>query len=150
MTETASSRPVGAQATGGTTIEDTGEGSTHIADVVVAKIVAAACREVGGIHDMGSTSMGSAVTGALAAVTGSGDQQSTKGVSVQVGQHEAIVNVNIIVEYGARIPQIADALRGTIGQRLDTLTGLTVRAVNIEVSDIFFPPQQPPPQTQLA
>jgi uncharacterized alkaline shock family protein YloU len=150
MTDTAGSRPTTASGTGGAMIEDSDEGKTHISDIVVAKIAAAACREVGGIHDMGSTGVGSAVTGALAAVTGGTDQQSTKGVSVQVGEHEAIVNVNIIVDYGARIPQIADALRSAITERLAILTGLTARAVNIEVSDVYFPPQQTEQQPQLA
>ncbi|GAC1523121.1 MAG: Asp23/Gls24 family envelope stress response protein [Chloroflexota bacterium] len=142
MTEGTSSRAVPQQGTGGAIIETSGEGKTHISDIVVAKIAAAACREVGGIHDMGRTGVGGAVSGAIGAVTGGSDQQSTKGVSVQVGEQETIVNVDIIVDYGTRIPQIADALRTTISERLNTLTGLTVRAVNIEVSDVYFPQQQ--------
>jgi uncharacterized alkaline shock family protein YloU len=152
MTEAGSSRAVKPSGPSSVAIEEASEGTTHIDDIVVAKIAAAACREVGGIHDMASHGMGGAVTGAIGAmtgaVTGGGDQQSTKGVTVQVGEQEAIVNVNIIIEYGARIPQIAQALRATIVDRLATLTGLTVRAVNIEVSDVYFPQQQASDLTQ--
>jgi uncharacterized alkaline shock family protein YloU len=147
MTEARSSRPADQPARTGSVTTDTDGGKTVIDDVVVAKIAAAACREVGGIHDMGSAGVGGAVSGAYAAVTGavSGgtDQQSTKGVSVEVGEREAIVNVNLIVDYGARIPQLAEALRTNITERLLTMTGLTVRAVNLEVSDVYFPPEQP-------
>jgi len=154
MTETRSSRPANQPTTAGAVTMDTDGGKTVMDDGVVAKIAAAACREVGGIHDMGSTGVGGAMSGAYAAVTGAvtggSDQQSTKGVSVEVGESEAIVNVNLIVDYGVRIPQLAEALRKNVSDRLLTLTGLTVRAINLEVSDVYFPPQQAPAaQSQL-
>jgi uncharacterized alkaline shock family protein YloU len=154
MTEARSSRPADQPTMTGAVTTDTDGGKTVIDDVVVAKIAAAACREVGGIHDMGSTGVGSAMSGAFGAVTGAvtggSDQQSTKGVSVEVGEREAVVNVNLIVDYGVRIPQLVEALRKNISERLLTLTGLTVRAVNLEVSDVYFPPQQvPAAQSQL-
>lgn len=124
------------------------EGTTTIDNVVVAKIVAAAAQEIGGIHGMGSGGMGGTLSGALSSVTGalpggSSNQPSTQGVAVEVGNEEALVNLNIIVDYGARIPQVVEALRRNISDRLQTLTGLTTRAVNVEVSDVFFPEQQP-------
>jgi len=145
MTEPRSSRPAD-QGTNPTAVAiESNGGKTIIDNVVVAKIAAAACQEVGGIHDMGTKGMGGAVSGAFGAMTGGSDQQSTKGVTVEVGEREAIVNVNLIVDYGARIPQLVEALRKNVSDRLLTLTGLTVRAVNVEVSDIYFPQQQPSP-----
>lgn len=149
MTEPRSSRPIDQGTTPGAATSSSDGGKTIIDDVVVAKIAAAACQEVGGIHDMGTRGVGDAVAGAFGAMTGASDQQSTKGVTVEVGEHEAIVNVNLIVDYGARIPQLVEALRRNVTDRLLALTGLTVRAVNVEVSDVYFPPQQPAPQTQL-
>lgn len=154
MTEARSARSTEESTTMESKPTDGDRGKTIIDDIVVAKIAAAACREVGGIHDMGSTGMSGAMSGALGAVTGAvtggTDQQSTKGVNVQVGEREAIVNVNLIVDYGARIPQLAEALRKNVSERLLMLTGLTVREVNVEVSDVYFPSQQPPDtQSQL-
>ncbi|GAC1643570.1 MAG: hypothetical protein NVS4B2_33250 [Chloroflexota bacterium] len=150
MTESRSSRPADQGASPEAATIQTDGGKTIIDDIVVAKIAAAACREVGGIHDMGTKGVGGAVAGAFGAMTGGSDQQSTKGVTVEVGEHEAIVNVNLIVDYGARIPQLVEALRKNVTDRLLTLTGLTTRAVNVEVSDVYFPTQQPPaPQSQL-
>ena len=149
MTEPRSSRPVEQGTNPGAATTQSDGGKTIIDDVVVAKIAAAACQEVGGIHDMGTKGVGGAVAGAFGAIAGGSDQQSTKGVTVEVGEHEAIVNVNLIVEYGARIPQLVEALRKNVTDRLLTLTGLTARAVNVEVSDVYFPPQQPASQPQL-
>ncbi len=123
------------------------EGSTTINNVVVSKIAAAAAQEIGGIHGMGSGGVGGTLSGALSSVTGSlpgghSNQPSTQGVGVEVGNEEAIVNLNIIVDYGARIPQVVEALRRNIADRLLTLTGLTARAINVEVSDVYFPDTQ--------
>jgi len=128
------------------------EGTTVIDNVVVAKIAAAAAQEIGGIHGMGSGGMGGTLSGALSSVTGalpggSSNQPSTQGVTVEVGNEEAIVNLNIIVDYGARIPQVVEALRRNISDRLQTLTGLTARAINVEVSDVYFPDTQPSQQS---
>ena len=64
---------------------------------------------------------------------------STQGVSVEVGSLEAIVNLNIVVEYGAKIPQVVSALRKNISTKVQTMTGLTVKAINVEISDVHFP-----------
>jgi uncharacterized alkaline shock family protein YloU len=132
-----------------TTLESSQDGTTVIDDVVVAKIAAAAAAEVRGIHGFGSQGMGGMVSGAIGAVSdavggGASGAPSTSGVTVQVGHHEAIVSLNIIIDYGARIPAVVEALRTNISDRLHTLTGLTVKAVNVEVSDVYFPPQKPP------
>lgn len=132
-----------------TTLESSHDGTTVIDDVVVAKIAAAAAAEVRGIHGFGSQGMGGMVSGAIGAVSGAvgggtGGGPSTSGVTVQVGNHEAMVSLNIIIDYGARIPAVVEALRTNISDRLHTLTGLTVKAVNVEVSDVYFPPQNQP------
>lgn len=138
------------------TVQSDGEGTTVIDVVVVAKIASAAAQEVGGIHGFGAQGIGGRVSGALgamgSAVSGSGGgtaTPSTQGVSVQVGNREALVSLNIIVDYGARIPQVITALRTTIADRVATLTGLTVKAINVEVSDVAFPEQQTASTTTL-
>ena len=47
--------------------------------------------------------------------------------------------MNIVVEYGAKIPQVVAALRKNISTKVQTLTGLTVKAINVEISDVHFP-----------
>lgn len=116
----------------------TEQGRTVIADTVVAKIAARSAREVAGIHDLVSGGVGGALTGLTQRVTGG----ETGGVNVEVGQREAAVDLAMTVDYGVSIPQVADAVRHNIMNRVQSMTGLRVREVNIDVTDLYFPDQQ--------
>jgi uncharacterized alkaline shock family protein YloU len=61
------------------------------------------------------------------------------GVSVEVGQREAAVDVRLIADYGVNVPGVADAVRRNIIQRVEGLTGLAVKEVNVSVVDLYFP-----------
>ncbi|MGH2447090.1 MAG: Asp23/Gls24 family envelope stress response protein [Chloroflexota bacterium] len=127
-------------------VEQTGAGETIIENVVVAKIAAAASEQVSGIHSMGSQGVGGAVSGAIGVVTGAVQGESsgpsTQGVTVQMGNSQTAVSVNIVIDYGARIPQVVNALRQIISDQVQTMTGLQVKTVNVTVSDVYFQPQQ--------
>ena len=126
----------------------TEHGRTTIADDVVAKIAAIAAREVPGVHELVSQGVGGTLSGLTQRVAGGGggDNIGTQGVSVEVGQREAAVDLRMIVDYGVSIPQVADAVRRNIRNRVNSMTGLTVREVNIDVTDLYFPQQQ---QTEM-
>jgi len=112
-------------------------GRTTIANGVVAKIAGLAAREVEGVHDLVSTSLGQTVAGIARAVTRTGGQDH--GVSVEVGQREAAVDLRLIAEYGVNIPSVADEVRRNVTHRVESMTGLTVKEVNISVVDLYFP-----------
>jgi uncharacterized alkaline shock family protein YloU len=120
----------------------TAEGKTTIADVVVSKIAGIAAREVPGVHELVGQGVGAAVSG-LAARTGAIGRAArvdtrTAGVNVEVGEREAAVDLRITVEYGASIPDLAVAVRGNVIDRLQAMTGLRVKEVNIDVVDLYF------------
>ena len=121
----------------------TPEGKTTIADVVVSKIAGIAAREVPGVHDLVGQGMASAVTGLAQRVTRT-DARST-GVNVEVGEREAAVDLRLTVEYGVSIPDLAIAVRGNVMDRLQTMTGLRVKEVNIDVVDLYFPEEDTQP-----
>jgi uncharacterized alkaline shock family protein YloU len=121
----------------------TSEGKTTIADVVVSKIAGIAAREVSGVHDLVGQGMGAAVTG-LAQRVGRADTRST-GVNVEVGEREAAVDLRLTVEYGVSIPDLAVAVRGNVMDRLQSMTGLRVKEVNIDVVDLYFPEEETQP-----
>ena len=73
-------------------------------------------------------------------VGGSGSQ--SRGVSVEVGEVEAAIDVTLTVEYGKSIPQIAQAVRQNVINRVENLVGLNVTEVNVAVNDVFFPEQE--------
>ena len=121
-------------------------GSTNISDSVVQKIAGIAAQEVEKVQMGGGTA--AAVTGFLgsvsSAVTGSsGGGGPTTGVSVEVGQEEAAVDLTVAVEYGAQIPQTTQAVRDNVINRVENLTGLRVTEVNITVNDVQFPEERP-------
>jgi len=118
----------------------TERGSTSISDSVVSKIAGIASQEVDGIR-MGSGGS-QAVTGLLGSITGGSSGSQTQGVSVEVGQEEAAIDLTLTAEYGKSIPQLAEAVRRNVANRVESLVGLRVNEVNITVSNIFFPQQE--------
>ena len=118
-------------------------GRTTIANVVVAKIAGLAAREVGGVHELLPLGAGGAIAGLAQRVTGGGDQR-TQGVAVEVGEREAAVDLRLTVDYEVSIAQVAEAVRQNVIARVQGMTGLVVREVNIAVDDLFFPEDAPP------
>jgi uncharacterized alkaline shock family protein YloU len=121
----------------------TERGSTTISDSVVSKIAGIAAQEVDGIR-MGSGAS-QAVGGILGSITG-GPQ--TVGVTVEVGQEEAALDLTLTAEYGKSVPQLAEAVRRNVINRVESLVGLRVTEVNITVSNVFFPQQEAEEQRQ--
>jgi uncharacterized alkaline shock family protein YloU len=70
-------------------------------------------------------------------ITG-GDERGS-GVTVDVGEREAAVELGMTTRYQVNIPKVAEAVRQNIISRVQSMTGLTVTEVNITVSDLFFP-----------
>jgi uncharacterized alkaline shock family protein YloU len=115
-------------------------GATTISDTVVSKVAGIAALEVEGIEMGGATSR--TVGGFLDSWTGSGGRQA-RGVSVEVGEQEAAIELSMAVEYPKSIPQISEAVRNNVINRVENLVGLNVVEVNITVNDILLPQEQP-------
>lgn len=114
----------------------TEKGHTTIADPVVTKVASVAAREVGGVH-----SLGGGVARALGAVTQRlpvGDA-SSQGVSVEVGEKQAAVDVTVVVDYGESIPKVGQQIRDNVIRRIEGITGLAVTEVNVSVNDLYLP-----------
>ncbi len=126
----------------------TERGRTTIGDAVVAKIAGIAAQEVEKVQMGGGAA--AAVGGFLESVTGTvsgggsaGGGSSTRGVSVEVGEEEAAVDLTMALEYGVPIPQTTEQVRRNVVNRLENLTGLSVREVNITVTDVQLPEERP-------
>ena len=116
----------------------TERGITRIEDNVVAKVAGIAAQEVEGIQMGGGTAR--AVGGFLDSVTGAGGQ--TRGVAVEVGEDEAAIDLSMAVEYGKAIPQISEAVRRNVINRVENLIGLRVTEVNITINDALLPEER--------
>jgi uncharacterized alkaline shock family protein YloU len=117
--------------------EDGAAGKTTISSVVVQKVAGLATREVTGIH-----ALGGGVSRAFGAIReripGSGTV-TTSGVSVEVGEKQAAIDLDVVVEYGARIVDVARSVRRNVIGQVEQITGLEVIEVNIAVNDIHLP-----------
>jgi len=118
-----------------------GRGNTIVSDAVVAKVAGVAAQEVEKVQMGGGAT--AAVGGFLGSVTGSSGAGLTRGVSVEVGAEEAAIDLTLAIEYGAQIPQTAQAVRRNVINRVENLTGLRVTEVNITVTDVSIPEERP-------
>ena len=114
-----------------------GPGRTTVANVVVQKIAGRAAREVSGVYDFGG---GAARTfGAITERIPGGRASSGRGVSVGVGEKQAAIDLDIVVEYGVPIAQLAQSIRRNVIDAVEQMTSLEVVEVNINVNDLHLP-----------
>ncbi|KXP10423.1 Asp23/Gls24 family envelope stress response protein [Tsukamurella pseudospumae] len=112
-----------------------GRGTTSIADIVVSKIAGIAAREVDGVYDLGGQA--ARVVGRIRE-TLPGAPDLTQGVTVEVGEKQAAVDVAIVAEYGVAIHDLAAGIRSNVIDAVETMTGLEVTEVNVTVHDVHF------------
>jgi len=113
------------------------EGRTQIADVVVSKIAGVATREITGVHALGGGA--ARALGALRERIPGGTTNVSQGVSVEVGETQAAVDLDLVVEYGASIVDVAAAIRRNVVAAVERMTGLEVVEVNVTVNDVHLP-----------
>jgi len=119
--------------------EESAQGRTTISASVVQKIAGIAAREISGVH-----SMGGGVSRAFGAIReripgGGTGAANVAGVQVEVGEKQAAIDLDLVVEYGASIVELARAVRRNVITAVERMTGLEVIEVNIAVNDIHLP-----------
>ena len=135
MADSATTNPQASAGAAGRELS-TQKGQTTIADALNTKVAGLAAREVPGVHDLGGGT--ARAVGSVTQRVGLGDQR-TQGVSVEVGQREAAVDLTLVIEYGESIPQVAEQIRDNIVKRVEGITGLSVTEVNVSVNDLHVP-----------
>ncbi|OEU96858.1 Asp23/Gls24 family envelope stress response protein [Streptomyces oceani] len=152
MSETAQSRNPDQSATapGADTHQTAGSGSrldapgergrTTIADGVVEKIAGMAARDVLGVHAMGG---GFARTfGAMAERVPGGGKSVTRGVKAEVGEVQTALDLEIVVDYGVSIAEVARSVRQNVIAATERMTSLEVVEVNVAVTDVKLPDEE--------
>ncbi|WP_344262703.1 Asp23/Gls24 family envelope stress response protein [Streptomyces sodiiphilus] len=112
-------------------------GRTTIADGVVAKIAGLAARDVVGVHAMGGGL--SRTFGAVRDRVSTGTKPATRGVKAEVGEVQTALDLEIVVEYGVSIGEVARTVRENVIAAVERMTGLEVVEVNIAVDDVKLP-----------
>lgn len=111
-------------------LESNDNNEIKIADDVVAVIAGVAVSEVSGVYGMAG-----GFAGGISEVL-SGKKNLSKGIKVEVGEKETKIDVNIIVEYGTRIPDVAFEIQNRVKKAVETMTGLKVVEVNVHVQGV--------------
>ncbi len=106
-----------------------GNDTIKIANDAVATYAGIAVSEVQGVYGMAGGFAG--ITEAL-----SGRKNLAKGIKVEVTDKNARIDVNIIVEYGARIPDVAFEIQTRVKKSVENMTGLKVLEVNVHVQGV--------------
>lgn len=107
-------------------------GSVNIADEVISVIAALAVSEVKGIAGMAGS-----FSGGLSELLGK--KNISKGVKLTVNDKEVSLDLSVIAEYGAKIPDVAWQLQEKVKSEVEAMTGMTVTAVNVSVDGINVP-----------
>lgn len=102
----------------------------RIADDVIAVIAGVAVSEVPGVAEMSG-----GFAGGISEVL-SGKKNLSKGIKVESGEKETRIDVNIIVEYGTRIPDVAFEIQNKVKTAVESMTGLKVVEVNVHVQGV--------------
>lgn len=111
-------------------------GKTTIADIVVSKIAGIATREIEGVHALGGGA--ARAVGMLRERIPGSRTNLSQGVSVEVGEKQAAVDIELVAEYGVSIADLADAIRRNVISAVERMTGLEVTEVNVAVSDVHL------------
>jgi uncharacterized alkaline shock family protein YloU len=116
----------------------TGDGQISVAEGVVQKIAGKACREISGVHAMGTGGV-RAFGSFRERIPGSSGPNVAQGVGVEVGETEAAIDLDIVVEYGVAIAELGRSIQRNVKQAVERMTGLRVVEVNIAVDDVYLP-----------
>src|SRR5579872_1896070 len=120
------------------------DGKITVAQGVVQKIAGIACREISGVHAMG-VSTSRAFGAVRERIPGSSGPNVAQGVGVEVGETEAAIDLDIVVEYGVSIADLGRSIQRNVKQAVERMTGLSVVEVNINVDDLYLPGDESQP-----
>jgi uncharacterized alkaline shock family protein YloU len=112
------------------TSKESKDNDIKISDDVVAVIAGVAVSEVSGV-----ASMAGGFAGEISGIF-SGKKNMQKGIKVEIEGDVAKIDVNIIVEYGIRIPDVAFEIQNKVKKSVETMTGLKVDEVNVHIQGV--------------
>lgn len=105
------------------------ESNVIISEDVISTISSVAAKNISGVYGMYTT-----LSGGFAEFLGK--KNNSKGVKVNIEGQHCEVDLFIIVEYGAIIPDVCWEIQDKVKNDIEAMTGLNVIAVNVNVEGI--------------
>jgi len=103
-------------------------GTLRIEPDVVGAIAGLAASEVPGVAGMSGVSLVEMLR----------KSNLSKGVRVTIGEREAIVDLYIVLEYGVKIPEVAQRVQENVRNAIETMTSLQVVEVNVHIQSVII------------
>lgn len=116
---------------------ETAVGIVKISDEVVSVIAEIAADEIQGIVEIPH-----GVSSNISQILKGKKSSNGKSVKVTLEEDKAIIDLNVAVEYGMRIPDIVSAVQENVKKTVEAMTGLNVDKVNVNVQNIYVPKQE--------
>jgi uncharacterized alkaline shock family protein YloU len=113
-------------------------GETEINDEVIGAIAGVAAREIEGVSSLGTSSIRRSIAERVG-----GHESRARGVEVEAGRREAILDIDLHVIYGFSIPETVVKVRQTVARRVLEMCGLVTKEINIHVVGIDFADKVP-------
>ncbi|MDR3596777.1 Asp23/Gls24 family envelope stress response protein [Clostridium sp.] len=117
-------------------IQEENTGVVKISDEVVSVIAGIAAQEIEGILD-GQVGVTNNLTNIF-----KGKKNTTKASKVTLEEDKAIIDMNVSVEYGRKIMDVASQVQDNVKKTVEAMTGLNVEAVNVYVQNIYLPKKE--------
>lgn len=116
---------------------ETSVGIVKISDEVVSVIAEIAADEIQGIVEIPH-----GVSSNISQILKGKKSSNGKSVKVTLEEDKAIIELNVAVEYGVKIPDIVSAVQENVKKTVEAMTGLKVDKVNVNVQNIYVPKQE--------
>lgn len=113
-------------------VQDVEKGTVNISEEVVAAIAALAVSEVEGVYGLSSS-----FTADLAQMLGK--KNMSKGVKLSIDENVVSVECFVVINYGVEIPVVAGNIQDNVINAVESMTGLKVAAVNVDICGISAP-----------
>ena len=114
-------------------------GSIKISEEVVETIASVAVSEIEGVCSVG-TGIVDGIARRLSKKT------FLNGIKASVDEEAVTVDINIVVKYGARIPEVAWNVQDAVKREIELMTGLKTEKVIVRVVGIDIPSDEPVPE----
>ena len=115
-------------------------GNVNISEDVIASIAAVSAAEVEGVSVLTSGINFSELFG--------GKKATSKGVKVVLGEDRVTIDLFLSIRYGEVIPTIASQIQDKVMSAIESMTGLSVSAVNVHVAGVSFEKEAPAAATE--
>ena len=113
-------------------------GETEINDEVIGAIAGVAAREIDGVASLGTNSIRRTIAERL----GNAEQRA-RGVDVEAGRREVILDIDLRIVYGFSLPETVIKVRQNVARHILDLCGLVSKEINVNIVGIEFPDRVP-------